>query len=158
MPTRRCPYCQSSFEPAKIHPGQLVCGHAECQRQRRADYRQRKLASDPGYAESSRQSARQWRKQHPNYWSQYRRAHPESTQRNREQQQARDRKRHLLHLANNTLASELKPCPATVWLLGAGFDQLANNTVAPTQLWVLEALPSRVPSATALANNIAMDC
>ena len=158
MPMRRCPYCQSNFESTKTHPSQQVCSQPQCQRQRRADYRRRKLNSDPAYAEGCRQSARQWRKQHSNYWSEYRRAHPESSRRNRQQQQNRDQKRHLLRLANNTLASNLRPCPATVWLLGTGFDHLANNTPAPAQLWVLEALPPRAPVASCLANNIALDC
>ena len=69
---RCCPYCQQSFEPSKSHPHQLVCSRPECQRRRHADYRRAKIANDPSYAEKCRQSARQWRKEHSEYWDQYR--------------------------------------------------------------------------------------
>lgn len=156
MLPRCCRYCQQSFQASRSHPEQAVCSRPECQRQRRADYRRHKLASDPAYAEACRQSARQWRKQHSEYWDQYRQAHPDAVARNRDQQQARDRKRHLTKLANNTLASDVKRCPGTVWLLGSGLHDLANNTLAPAQLWILEALPRRLPAAVALANNTAL--
>jgi hypothetical protein len=158
LPTRCCRYCRDSFQPAKTHPEQTVCSRPECQRQRRCDYRRAKLAADPDYAERCRQSARQWRKQHADYWPQYRQANPAAVERNREQQQARDRKRHLQQLANNTLARDLKPCPAKVWLVGPNLDQLANNTLAGAQLWILEALPRRSAAAVPLANNTALDC
>ena len=158
MLARRCRYCQQCFQPSQSHPDQVVCSRPECQRHRRADYRRHKLASDPVYAEKCRQSARQWRKQHPDYWDQYRQAHPDSVDRNRDQQQGRDRKRHLTNLANNTPASELRRCPGTVWLLGAGLHDLANNTLAPAQLWILEALPRQAPVLSALANNTALVC
>ena len=158
MPPRSCPYCLQSFQPSKCHPGQVVCSRAECQRQRRTDYRRRKLANDPTYAETCRESARQWRKQRPGYWEEYRQAHPLSAERNRDRQRARDRKRRLINLANNTLASNLKPCPATVWVIGTELHDLANNTSAPAQLWLLEGHPRR-PAATAnLANNTALAC
>lgn len=156
MPPHRCRYCQQSFQPSKCHPDQLVCSGPECQRQRRADYRRDKLATDPAYAEKCRESARKWRKQHPDYWTEYRQAHPSTVTRNREQQNARDRKQHLKNLANNTLASELIPCPATVWLMGTEWRELANNTSAPTQLWILQSLPRRRPVTAALANNTAL--
>ena len=156
MPPRSCRYCQQSFQPSKCHPDQLVCSDSECQRQRRADYRRGKLTNDPAYAERCRESAREWRKQHPDYWTEYRQAHPVSVERNREQQSARDRKQHLKILANNTLASKLRPCPATVWLMGSEWLELANNTSAAAQLWILEALPRRKPVAAALANNTAL--
>jgi hypothetical protein len=136
----------------------VVCSRPECQRQRRADYRRQKLANDSAYAEKCRQSARQWRKQHPEYWDQYRQTHPDSVDRNRGQQQARDSKRHVTNLANNTLASDVKRCPGTVWLMGAGLRDLANNTLAPAQLWILEVLPRRLPVADPLANNTALAC
>src|SRR5271154_1831893 len=154
MIERRCPHCLKTFHPSKYQPAQTVCGDPGCQRQRRSTYRQTKLANDPNYREACRQSARQWRKQHPDYWLQYRQAHPSSAERNRQQQTSRDRKQHLQKLANNISASDLKPCPAIVWVLGSQLSQLANNTSAPTQVWVLEALPSPPSPPTRLANNI----
>jgi len=158
LPAHACRYCQQSFQLSKCHPKQLVCSRAECQRRRRTDYHRDKIANDPTYAEKCRESARHWRKQRPDYWDQYRQAHPLGVARNREQQRARDCKRHFTTLANNTSASELKRCPATVWLLGAELHNLANNTLAPAQLWVLQALPRRTPMAADLANNTALAC
>jgi len=156
MIERRCPYCLQTFSPSIYQPTQTVCSDPGCQRQRRSDYRRTKLADDPSYRESCRQSARQWRKQHPDYWKQYRQAHPSSVERNRQQQSTRDRKQHLKNLANNIAASDLKPCPATVWVVGAELHQLANNTSAPAQVWVLEALPPPPQPLGHLANNIAL--
>lgn len=129
---RCCPYCLACFVPSKTHPDQLVCDRPQCQRRRRADYRRAKLAADPDYAERCRQSARQWRKQHPHYWPQYRQDHPASVDGNRQQQQTRDRRRQIRHLANNTLA--------------------------PAKLWILQALPLHHPAPALLANNTPLDC
>ena len=128
---RCCRYCQQPFQPSKSHPKQLVCSRHGCQRQRSADYRRAKLAADSAYAEKCRESARHWRKEHSSYWRQYRDSHPGAVERNREQQMARDRKQHL--------------------------KILANNTLAPAQLWILEALPRHAPPSALLANNTALD-
>ncbi len=156
LPPRRCPYCQQVFQPSRSHANQRICSRPECQKRRRVDYRRKKLADDPVYAEKCRESARQWRKEHPAYWDQYRESHPASVARNRTQQQTRDTKRRLPHLANNTLASELRRYPGTVWLVGAGLCDLANNTLAPTQLLIFQTLPRQPRAAAALANNTAL--
>jgi hypothetical protein len=153
MTERRCPCCRKTFLPLGCQPEQTVCSESACQRQRQADYRRKKLATDPNYSEACRQSARHWRKEHPDYWKQYRRRRPDSRERNRQQQKSRDRKRRLQNLANNISAADLRLCPATVWLLGPALTDLANNISAPVQVWVLEALPLSGPVAHHLANN-----
>lgn len=140
MVERRCRYCEQTFQPSKFQPSQAVCGNAECQRRRARENRRHRLAVDAVYAESCRGSARKWRADHPDYWKQYRQAHPDSVAHNRDAQKARDRKRRLVHLANNTAASDLSPCPAAVWLLGPELRDLANNRPAAAQVWVLEGL------------------
>lgn len=154
MIERRCPYCHKFFIASKCQPSQAVCGQADCQRRRRSSYRRNKIAADPKYREACRQSARQWRKEHPEYWRQYRHAHPASVEQNRQQQKSRDRKRRLATLANNIPASDLKLCPATVLILGPELHRLANNTSASVQVWVLEALPRPCQVISPLANNI----
>jgi hypothetical protein len=136
MIERRCPYCHRAFIPAKTQPKQVVCSAPECQRRRGADYRRARLAANAEYREACRQSARQWRKLHSEYWNEYRAAHPDSAERNRQSQRSRDRKRRLKSLANNISASDVIPCPATIWLLGPELHRLANNISAPTQVWV----------------------
>jgi hypothetical protein len=115
MVERRCLYCQQVFQPSKLQPRQAVCGGTDCQCRRRTEYHRKKLTVDPEYREVCRDSPRKWRSRHPDYWKQYRQKNPAAVERNRQRQQARDRKRKLCNLA--------------------------NNTSAPAQIWVIEALP-----------------
>jgi len=143
MDDRRCRFCQNPFQPSKYQLRQTVCGEPPCQRQRRSEYRQRKLSADAEYRQVCRDSSRKWRAAHPDYWTQYREQNPAVVHRNREQQKRRDRKRHLRHLANNTSAWDLKHAAASVWLLGPGAQDLANNNPASAQVWIIEALAPR---------------
>jgi len=72
MGERRCLYCQQIFQPSKFQRRQAVCGQADCQRRRRADYHRAKIAADPEYREVCRDSPRKWRSRNPDYWKQYR--------------------------------------------------------------------------------------
>ena len=140
MRERRCRYCQRSFQTSKFRPLQTVCSEVGCQRQRRADYHRGKIAADPEYRDVCRDSPRKWRARNPDYWRQYRSDHPDAAVRNREQQKLRDRRARLRNLANNTLARDLKHSAAEIWLVGSGAGSLANNNLAPGQVWVIEAL------------------
>ena len=148
MGERCCRYCEKIFRPSKFQPRQAVCGKAECQQKRRADYHRVKIASDPEYREGCRDSPRKWRARTPGYWKQYRDKNPAAVERNRQRQRLRDQKRKLCNLANNTSAPDLKYSAAKVWLIGSGAAHLANNNSAPAQVWVIEALPPR-PAASA---------
>lgn len=143
MGERRCLYCQQIFQPSKFQRRQAVCGEADCQSRRRADYHRAKIAADPEYRDVCRDSPRKWRSRNPDYWKQYRQKNPSSVAQNRDQQQLRDRKRRLRNLANNTSALDLKHSAAEVWLVGPGAADLANNNSALAQVWVIEALPPR---------------
>jgi hypothetical protein len=150
MDKRRCRYCQNSFQPSKFQPRQQVCGAPDCQRRRRTEYHKAKIATDPVYREVCRDSPRKWRARNPGYWKRYREKHPAAVDHNRHQQRVRDRRRRLRHLANNTSALDLKHSAAQIWLVGPGAVQLANNTSAPAQIWVIEALPpNSVPAPAA---------
>jgi hypothetical protein len=104
MNHRRCRYCRQVFQPNRYHPQQQVCDQPVCQRQRRSDYHRQKITSDPVYQQICLESPRKWRESHPDYWKKYRQDHPRQAERNRRQQRARDQKRRLANLANNTLA------------------------------------------------------
>lgn len=143
MSQRRCRYCEQTFEPSKYQPGQMVCDRPSCQQRRRSEYRRRKLAIDSEYRQVCRDSSRKWRARNPEYWKRYRELNPDSVARNRERQQVRDRRRHLLDLANNNSALDLKHCAAVVWLLNAGAGDLANNNSVPSQVWVIESVARR---------------
>ena len=143
MGQRSCRYCKNLFRPSKFQPRQTVCSEADCQRHRRTEYHKAKIAADPDYRQSCRDSPRKWRAGNPDYWKRYRAKHPSVTERNRQQQQLRDRKRRLCNLANNTSALDLKHAVAEVWLAGPAAGHLANNNSAFAQVWVIEALAPR---------------
>jgi hypothetical protein len=146
MGERLCRYCQKSFQPSKFQPRQTVCSEPACQRQRRTEYHRNRLAADSEYRDGCRDSPRKWRARNRDYWKQYRSAHPEAVERNRQQQKLRDRRQRLRNLANNNSALDLKHSAAAVWLLGPGAESLANNNSAPAQVWVIEALAPRTGS------------
>ena len=139
MSTRFCLLCQQSFLPSRFHAQQRVCSAPACQRQRQQQNRRQKLLTDPEYQQVCRDSARQWRGNHPDYWKQYRASHPQSVQRNRLQQRQRDLRGRLFQLANNNSALPLKSFPAQVWLQGPAAGDLANNNLAPAHVLVLQA-------------------
>jgi hypothetical protein len=143
MSERRCRYCEKTFQLSKYQPRQSVCSQTECQKKRRSESRQQKLATEDEYRQVCLDSSRKWRASRPEYWKQYRERVPDSAARNREQQQSRDRKQRLVHLANNNSALDLKHSAASVWLLNSGAGDLANNNSVSAQVWVIEALPRR---------------
>lgn len=150
MIERRCRYCLQQFQPSRCHPQQAACSQPGCQQRRRADSRKQKLISDPEYRQVCRESARKWRGDHSGYWRQYRAAHPETVERNRTGQRQRDQRRHLLDLANNNSALDLKSSVAGVWLLGPAAQDLANNNLASAQVFILQR-PLRKPPALELS-------
>ena len=143
MDERRCRYCQKVFQPSKYQPLQAVCSEKACQQQRRIEYRRQKLTSDKEYRQVCQDSSRKWRSRNPDYWKQYREKHPDAVTRNRDQQQARDRKQRLHDLANNTSVLDLKHSAAAVWLLNGEAADLANNNSVSGKVFVIEALPRR---------------
>lgn len=147
MGERRCRYCEKNFQPSKYQPSQAACSDPVCQQRRRSEYRQQKLATDPEYRQVCQDSSRKWRAENPGYWKRYREKNPASVSGNREQQKKRDRKRRLLHLANNNSALDLKHAAASVWLLNPSGVDLANNNSVPAQVWVIEPLPRRMGPA-----------
>lgn len=70
---------------------------------------------------------------------------PESVKRNRIQQQKRDLRRRLADLANNNSALDLKASVAGVWLLGPAAEDLANNTLASAQVFILQGSSRKPP-------------
>lgn len=144
MEERRCRYCQQAFQPSKYRPGQSVCSEPACQRRRRSDDHRRRLAADPEYRQVCRDSLQKWRARHRDYWKRRRQDHPEVAARNRQRQHLRDQKRRLRRLANNNLVFDLSSFPAEIWLIGAGLEPLANNTLAPAQVVVFPRAAGRL--------------
>jgi hypothetical protein len=145
MEQRCCRFCQRQFEPSRFHLQQTACSDKPCQRQRRSENRNQKLALDAEYRQVCRDSARKWRATHPGYWKQYRAANPDAVERNRTQQQQRDLRQRLAQLANNNSALDLKSSAAGVWLLGPAAHELANNNLASTQVFILQSAIRKPP-------------
>lgn len=137
-PSRCCRYCQQIFQPSIYRPQQSVCSQPDCQRRRRSDDHRERMRNDPAYAEDVRTSQKKWSQAHPEYWKQYRRQHPSSVERNRKQQRRRDQKRHVLNLAKNNLALDLKHGAGEVWLLGPGMKDLAKNNLAQAKVFIYQ--------------------
>ena len=91
MEQRRCACCRELFHPRPQCPEQAFCSAPACQRERRRRWQKARRAADGDYRENEVQANRYWRGQHPGYWREYRRKHPEYVTRNRDQQRKRDR-------------------------------------------------------------------
>jgi len=157
MDLRCCRFCRKPFQASRFHPEQAACSDSSCQRQRRSQNHKQRLALDAEYRETCRDSARKWRANHRGYWKQYRRAKPESAERNRVQQSQRDLRQRLADLANNNSAVNLKSSVAAVWWLGTAAGErtdLANNNLASAQVFILQRSICKPPAVQRLANNI----
>jgi hypothetical protein len=135
--TRLCLYCQSSFLPSRYRPQQQVCSRPDCQRQRRANSRRQKLATDIEYRQVVRDSQKQWWDEHPDYQKERRKANPGLVEKNRQEQHIRDQKRRLARLVRNNLVLDLKHSVAEVCLLGPRVHRLDKNNLASVQVLIL---------------------
>jgi hypothetical protein len=150
---RRCPYCQQPFVPSIYRPEQSVCGQPDCQKRRKTDYHRNKRIEDPAYAQTCQNSQQNWRRDHPDYHQQYRRAHPKAVERNREGERQRYRYRQLANLAKNNLAFDLKRSSVEVWLLAPAGTVLAKNNVASSQIYIVQQLTPATAALGTLAKN-----
>lgn len=137
---RRCPYCQSSFLPSRYRPQQRVCSRPDCQRQRRANSRLQKLATDVEYRQVVRDSQKQWWDEHPAYQKERRKANPKLVERNRQKQHIRDQKRRLARLVRNNLVLDLKHSAAEVCLVGPQVHHLDRNNLVSAQVFILPSV------------------
>jgi hypothetical protein len=94
MESRRCAGCGQAFRPRPQVPQQLYCSAAACQRERRRIWQQAKRSSDTDYRENQARAQRAWTQSHREYWREYRRTHPQYSERNRNgaRQRQRDRR------------------------------------------------------------------
>jgi len=138
--TRRCLYCQSFFFPSRHRPQQRVCSRPDCQRQRRANSRRQKLATDVEYRQVVRDSQKQWWDEHPDYQKKRRKANPGLVEKNRQKQHIRDQKRRLARLVRNNLVLNLKHSAAEVCLVGPQVHRLDRNNLASAQVLILPSV------------------
>jgi hypothetical protein len=89
MESKRCASCGESFHPRPQTPKQTYCSAPKCQRERRRRWQQARRQNDPDYRENQTQAQTAWAAQHLDYWREFRRRHPEYSERNRILQQYR---------------------------------------------------------------------
>lgn len=92
MEKRFCVVCAVMFYVLPQCPNQLYCSARRCQQVRKNRWQQ-VARQDPDYKENQALAQKRWSDSHPGYWRAYRVEHTEYTQKNREQQAARNAKR-----------------------------------------------------------------
>lgn len=83
MVTTRCAHCGAPFQPRPQTPKQTFCSAPACQRARKRQWQQAKLASDPDYRANQRSAQRAWAARNRGYWPQWRQAQRASAPVNR---------------------------------------------------------------------------
>ena len=92
-PNRKCKNCGSHLPANPRNKDQRYCNRKPCQKKRKAAWQRRKMQADAQYRQKQKDAQAEWRRQNPDYWKNYRADHPASTEKNREAQKARDRRR-----------------------------------------------------------------
>ena len=105
MSEEPCCHCGEFFSLSPRHKNQRFCGKPECQRARKAAWQRHKIQTDSDYRLYQKLSRKQWNKNHPGYWKQYRKQHPDKAERNRILQSIRNRRARSSPSNNNTVPS-----------------------------------------------------
>lgn len=85
-----CAYCQRRYLKNPRVKLQSYCGADNCQRARKRRWQRHKMATDPDYRLNQKDCMLRWRQRHPNYWREYRGAHPTYAAQNRILQKLRN--------------------------------------------------------------------
>lgn len=93
MENRWCSACGRIFLPRPQAPRQAYCSNPECQKERRRLWQEAKRRSDPDYAGNQRKAQQRWVSRNPTYWQRYRTDHPEYSDRNRNAQRERNKRK-----------------------------------------------------------------
>ena len=87
-----CVYCGDLFDSSPRHKNQVACKKEKCQKTKKADWQRHKMKIDPIYRDSQKISQKEWARDNPGYWKEYRKNNPEKAERNRILQAIRNRK------------------------------------------------------------------
>jgi hypothetical protein len=90
MERKPCASCGRKFRPRPQTPKQIFCPSDACQKERRREWQKAKRLIDPDYRDNQAKAQHAWSHNNPDYWRQYRLAHPEYVSRNRAQQGERN--------------------------------------------------------------------
>ena len=138
MASKRCTACGAVFEPRPQSPKQSFCAAPACQRERRRRWQRERRTSDPAYRENQARAQQAWADQNAGYWCEYRQAHPEYVQRNRQLQRERDSSRRLRVLAKMDASTRETPIASGTYRLSpATSDDLAKMDAWTVQITVI---------------------
>jgi len=90
MEKRWCSACGEPFDPRPQSPRQAYCSRPTCQQARKRLWQCTKRRTDDDYRGNQALAQEAWRRSHPDYWRQYRDAHPEYASQNRLKQRRRN--------------------------------------------------------------------
>ena len=134
MERRRCAACEQAFRPRAQSRGQLYCGQAACQRERRRRWQRNKRRRDEDYRANQARAQRVWAADHRDYWRKWRAAHPEYTERNRLAQRRRDSEREASRLAKMDASPSISPVTSGTYQL----VPWAGGDLAKKDAWTVE--------------------
>jgi hypothetical protein len=77
MSTKICACCGQPFLPDPRVKNHTFCSAPACQKERRKQWRQNKMLTDPAYRENQSRIQRDWLDRNPDYWRAYRRKAPD---------------------------------------------------------------------------------
>jgi hypothetical protein len=138
MQCRPCAACGASFRPCPQIPTQRFCDQPDCQRERRRRWKRGKRQTDADYRENQARAQHAWSERHREYWREYRRQHPQYTERNRQQQRVRNARRgareDLGVIAKRNASEALGPEFSGTYVL----TPVAEEAIAKRNAWTVK--------------------
>lgn len=145
MEKRWCSACGQVFEPRPQSPRQAYCANEVCQRARKRLWQRTKRSTDDDYRENQVVAQKLWQHNHPDYWREYREAHPDYTASNREQQHQRNAHRSSggRLIANEDASTLLLPSTGVFRLTQLGANDRRGRREWTVQLTVISEADRR---------------
>ena len=134
MATKRCLACGRSFRSCPTTPQQNYCSSVQCQRERRTLWQRDKRRTDRDYRDNQARAHQTWLDRHPDYWQQYRSAHPEQVAHNREQQRTRNLTRAKGLIANMDASTPDPSSASGIYRL----VPMSGNPIADMGEWIVQ--------------------
>jgi hypothetical protein len=134
MQSKACAGCGKAFHPRAQSPKQSYCASPACQRERRRRWQLQRRHSDPAYRDNQSRAQQSWAERHPQYWGQYRQAHPQYTEHNRLRQRERDARQRQRLLAKMDVKTRESGVPSGTYRL----SPIGREDLAKMDAWTVE--------------------
>lgn len=133
MESKQCAGCGKAFHPRPQTPKQTYCSSPVCQRERRRRWQQARRQSDPEYRDNQSRAQESWAERHRDYWREYRRTHPQYSERNRSLQRERDARRRERVLAKMDVSPRDSPVASGTYRL----SPVTHDDLAKRDAWMV---------------------